>query len=142
MIYILDDEYYTFEQLKKGYKAITGLNNANDLTEEELFNYMKDALKEDNLKDLEIVENEIFFKYPKATEYVIEKLQHKRKCNCCNSYVLESGIKPEYPYQCMYCDEDMYSFETHIVDDVISEDDLIDLIDTTNAILCLDEKTE
>lgn len=142
MIYILDDEYYTFEQLKKGYKAITGLNNANDLTEEELFNYMKDALKEDNLKDLEIVENEIFFKYPKATEYVIEKLQHKRVCNRCLSYVLESENKPKYKYQCMCCDEDLYSIETKTINKSISLDDLIELIETTNAILCLDEKTE
>ena len=142
MIYRLDEKYYTYEQLKKGYKAITGLNNANDLTEDELFNYLKNSLHEEDIKDLERLDNETFSRYPKATEYVVEKLQHKRKCNCCGSYVLESGIKPEYEYQCMYCDVDLYSIETHTVDDVISEYDLIDLIEMTHGLLCLDEETE
>lgn len=139
MIYLLDKKYYTFKQLQKGYQVITGLNNVNDFTESELFNYIKNAMHEDDLKDLEIVEHEIFTKYPKSTEYVIEKLQDKRLCNRCLSYVLESETKPEYSYQCMYCDEDLYSIETHSVDESISLNDLIDLIEMTNGILCLDD---
>ena len=142
MIYRLDGKYYTYEQLKKGYKAITGLNNANDLTEDEMFNYLKNALHEEDIKDLERLDNETFSRYPKATEYVVENLQYKIACNRCKNYVLKTELEDNYAYQCMHCDEDLYSIETETIDNLPSEDDLIDLVEWTNEILCLDEETE
>ena len=33
-------------------------------------------------------------------------------CNRCNSPVIKSDL-PEYSYQCLNCDEDLYGFEVH-----------------------------
>lgn len=33
--------------------------------------------------------------------------------NRCGSVVLKEPMIKEYPYQCMSCDENMYSIETH-----------------------------
>lgn len=36
----------TIEEMRKGYRAITGLDNDNEFTDEEIYVYMLDALKE------------------------------------------------------------------------------------------------
>lgn len=41
------DEVYTIEQLREGYRVITGLNNDSKFSDDELYEYMKDVLRED-----------------------------------------------------------------------------------------------
>lgn len=41
-----------------------------------------------------------------------------RVCNRCGTAVIaetEEGLRDEYPYVCIHCDENMYSFETLLV---------------------------
>jgi hypothetical protein len=82
-------------------------------------------------------------KYPKSKEYVDSHLVPHRYCNRCDHHVLKSGIPDEYPYQCMYCDEDLYSIETHIEEndfDKISDFDYENLIEQTQILLELDKE--
>lgn len=80
---------------------------------------------------------------PNSAKYVKDNLVPYRLCNRCGSHVLKSELD-EYPYQCMYCDEDLFEFETHLMDEKkeISDFDFEDLIEQTNACLCLDEDEE
>jgi hypothetical protein len=52
-------------------------------------------------------------KYPQTFAYVVEYDMHKIRCNMCGSVVLREPDTKEYPYQCLSCDENLYSFETH-----------------------------
>lgn len=82
-------------------------------------------------------------KYPKSYKYVNSHLVvPHRYCNRCGCHVLESDLK-DYQYQCMYCDEDLYEFETHTKEndfDEISDFDFVDMIEQVSAILLLDEE--
>lgn len=51
-------------------------------------------------------------KYPKTFAYVLERDTLTRRCNRCGSVVLRSELE-SYSYQCMNCDEDLYTIETH-----------------------------
>ena len=51
-------------------------------------------------------------KYPKTMAYVLERDAFTVRCNRCGSPVLKSDVEG-YAYQCMECDEDLYSIETH-----------------------------
>ena len=51
-------------------------------------------------------------KYPKTMCYVLERDCGKIRCNRCGSSVLKSDLE-DYAYQCMFCDEDLLSIETH-----------------------------
>ena len=76
---------------------------------------------------------------PKSYKYVYDNLIINRKCNRCDSYVLKSHVKG-YKYQCMYCDEDLVTFETHKTNEEISDADFDDLIEATNYCLSLDDE--
>ena len=76
---------------------------------------------------------------PKSCKYVHDNLIPNRKCNRCNSYVLKSHVKG-YKYQCMYCDEDLVTFETYKTNEEISDADFYDLIEATNYCLNLDDE--
>lgn len=75
---------------------------------------------------------------PKSYKYVQDFLISNRKCNRCNKYVLKSYVQG-YAYQCMYCDEDLCTFETYKVDKEISKEEFNNLIEQTNICLSLDE---
>jgi hypothetical protein len=51
--------------------------------------------------------------YPKTFTYVLENDTHNIRCNGCGSVVLKETNGSDYPYQCLFCDENLYSFETH-----------------------------
>lgn len=76
---------------------------------------------------------------PKSYKYVYDNLIPNRICNRCNSYVLKSHVQG-YAYQCMYCDEDLFTFETHKTNEEISDADFCDLIEETNYRLNLDDE--
>lgn len=73
-------------------------------------------------------------------------MQPHRLCDRCGNYILKSDLE-QYPYQCMYCDEDLFSIETHLrtndygqlVNDEISIFAYCDLIEQVSALLCLDD---
>ena len=50
--------------------------------------------------------------YPEAAKYVKKNLVDGIRCNRCDAPVLKSEVKG-YKYQCVFCDEDLYSFETY-----------------------------
>lgn len=79
-------------------------------------------------------------KFPKSEEYVRKNLVPYRLCNRCGNHVLKSELE-EYTYQCMYCDEDLYSIETHLMEEKreINDFDFEDLVTQTNYVLGLDE---
>lgn len=54
--------------------------------------------------------NDIEAMYPKEAEYIRENLVPYRHCNRCGSCVLKSELE-QYPYQCIYCDEDLFEIE-------------------------------
>ena len=65
----------------------------------------------------------------KAEQYVREHLIPYTLCNRCKSHVLKSD-NSEYKYQCLYCDEDLYDFEVHQMEELkeINDFDFEDLI--------------
>ena len=75
---------------------------------------------------------------PKSYKYVSDILIPNRKCNRCGAYVLKSYVQG-YTYQCMYCDEDLATFETHKVDKEISKEEFNELVEQTNICLSLDD---
>lgn len=86
----------------------------------------------------EITREDVLKQFPKSANYVDSHLiKPYRRCNRCGSIILKSGIK-KYPYQCMHCDEDMYSIETHESYTDFNELEYCDLVERTNEILCLD----
>lgn len=80
-------------------------------------------------------------KYPNSEKYVRERLIPYRLCNRCWSHVLKNNVKDK-PYQCMYCYDDLEEIETHEmkVKEEISDFDFEDLVEQTNALLCLDKE--
>ncbi|MDE6021602.1 MAG: hypothetical protein K2H01_11480 [Ruminococcus sp.] len=50
---------------------------------------------------------------PKTLAYVIERDTFTRRCNMCNFPVLKSDLTDKHAYQCMACDVDLDSAETH-----------------------------
>jgi predicted SprT family Zn-dependent metalloprotease len=61
------------------------------------------------------VEKFNFEKSPKTLCYVMENDTFNRRCNRCQSVVLKETNPTEqnYPYQCMSCDENLFTIETH-----------------------------
>lgn len=78
--------------------------------------------------------------YPNTYSYVVKNDTRSIRCNRCGTVALKeigTELKKEYPYQCMDCDENMYSIETHNGEE--HEDDEFDeLCWRTLELLCLD----
>lgn len=53
--YKIYENEYTFEEIKEGYKIITGLDNIDEFTEEELVFYVLDAMKDYEEEFLEML---------------------------------------------------------------------------------------
>lgn len=47
VLYDLFESKYTIKQLREGYREITGLDNDKDMSDEDIYNYMLEALKEE-----------------------------------------------------------------------------------------------
>lgn len=74
---------------------------------------------------------------PKTFAYVLERDTFTIKCNRCGSPVLKSDLD-DYAYQCMNCDEDLYSFETHD-GEYHTDEELDTLCCNTRDLLLLDD---
>lgn len=77
-------------------------------------------------------------KSPKTMAYVIERDTFSIRCNRCGCPVLKSDTAG-YVYQCMNCDEDLYSIETH-EGNFHTDDELNQLLLDTEALLELDNE--
>lgn len=64
--------------------------------------------------------------YNNAVLYVKNRLTNRR-CNRCKSPVLKSDVDG-YQYQCFEHDEDLYTIETFVSDEALSEQELQDII--------------
>ena len=76
-------------------------------------------------------------KYPRTERYVEEKLTRGIRCNRCGAPVIKSELDG-YVYQCMSCDEDLYSIETH-KGKPATEEEMNELLLNTRDLLLLDE---
>ena len=78
-------------------------------------------------------------RYPKTFAYVIEHEAPNIRCNRCGCPVLKSDV-PErgYVYQCMACDEDLFTIETYF-GAYHSAEELNELCLNTRDLLLLDE---
>lgn len=75
---------------------------------------------------------------PKSFAYVLAHDTGIRRCNRCGSVVLTEEPGSEYPYQCMYCDEDMFEVETHI-GHLHTSEEFVQLCCTVRDTLLLDD---
>lgn len=88
--------------------------NINDI-QESLHNekcgcdYSEDYQEEDDFPLFE-GEGDVIKPTPKSEEYVLAHLPGLMKCNRCGEPVLKSSTDG-YTYQCLNCDEDLFSFE-------------------------------
>ena len=80
-------------------------------------------------------------RYPLSEAYVRERLVPYRVCNRCGNHVLTSELD-EYAYQCLYCDEDLYSIETHELEEKteISNFDFYDLVEQVHHLMFSEEE--
>ena len=54
----------------------------------------------------------------KTVRYVEERLVKDVRCNRCGMPVLTSDLREHgYEYQCVFCDEDLFEFETYAGND-------------------------
>ena len=75
-------------------------------------------------------------KCPKTMAYVLERDAGYVRCNRCGSVVLKSDVEG-YSYQCMFCDEDLYTIETH-EGEWHTDEELDELLCRTEDVLELD----
>lgn len=120
-----ETEQENFETMKKLYIQImnegkamgfTGVYSIYVIDEAVIEIYENEAEKEKCSEGKAEIES--IFGYCKPLIHYLESVLNKsndmntRYCNKCRNKVSKSELK-EYAYQCMECDEDLYSFETH-----------------------------
>lgn len=76
-------------------------------------------------------------KSPKSFAYVLERDTFTVRCNRCGSPVLRSDLD-DYVYQCMSCDEDLYTIETH-EGEYHTDEEFDELCCNTRDLLLLDD---
>ena len=55
----------------------------------------------------------------KLRNFLRKRIQKNVRCRICHAIVLLSDLKSEgYTYQCLHCDEDLFTFEVYEGDDV------------------------
>lgn len=75
---------------------------------------------------------------PKTHAYVLKNDTINRRCNRCGSVVLKETNIIGYPFQCMSCDENMLTIETHL-GNPHTDAELNELCIKTRDLLLLDE---
>lgn len=66
-------------------------------------------------------------KLPKSVKYVEDNLTNYRCIRCGSPILLETEVK-DYPYQCLTCDENMYSFEVETSEQEITAEEMESII--------------
>lgn len=57
---------------------------------------------------------EFTMEYPKTAKFIKKNDTVNRRCNKCGRVVLKETFVPNYPFQCVSCDENLYDIETHL----------------------------
>lgn len=78
-------------------------------------------------------------KLPKTVKYIEDNLTNLR-CRRCGRPILKETNVEGYPYQCLNCDENMFSFETYEAADNFSEQELEELLGNAISVLGLDNE--
>lgn len=113
--HLYEDKGLSAEDLRIAYRTITGLDNDNEFTDDEIHKYLLDSLKEDK-------DREEYYKkaYPKTVAYVDEHIQSTLRCDSCSSIILTGGNgtvaegRGKAFYQCLNCDENRFADEVHV----------------------------
>jgi len=59
----------------------------------------------------------------KLRNYLRKRIQKNVRCRRCHKIVLWSDLKSQgYTYQCLDCDEDLFTFETYVGDDITADE--------------------
>lgn len=66
-------------------------------------------------------------KLPKSVKYVEENLTNYRCIRCGSPILLDPEIE-DYPYQCLTCDENMYSFEVESSEQELTAEEIENII--------------
>ena len=66
-------------------------------------------------------------KLPKSVKYVEDNLTNYRCIRCGSPIFLETEVK-DYPYQCLTCDENMYSFEVETSEQEVTAEEIESII--------------
>ena len=78
-------------------------------------------------------------KLPKSVKYVEDNLTNYRCIRCGSPILLEPEIK-DYPYQCLTCDENMYSFEVEPSEKEVTAEEIENIITYLTQQMGLDIK--
>jgi len=57
----------------------------------------------------------------KVRNYLRKRIQKNTRCRRCNAIVLRSDSE-DYTYQCLFCDEDLYTFEVYTGNEVTADE--------------------
>ena len=78
-------------------------------------------------------------KLPKSVKYVEDNLTNFRCIRCGSPILLEPEIE-DYPYQCLTCDENMYSFEVEASEQEVTAEEIENIITYLTQQMGLDIK--
>lgn len=67
-------------------------------------------------------------KYPNSVKYIEDNLTDLR-CFRCGSLLLKEPEPEEYPYQCLACDENMFSFEAIKNDTALTDNEVKNMLE-------------
>lgn len=76
-------------------------------------------------------------KYPNSVKYIEDNLTDLR-CFRCGSLLLKESEPEEYPYQCLACDENMFSFEAIKNDTALTDNEVKNMLEYVLRELKLD----
>lgn len=68
------------------------------------------------------------YKYPNSVKYIEDNLTDLR-CFHCGSPLLKDAESEEYPYQCLACDENMFSFEAIKNDTALTDNEAKNMLE-------------
>lgn len=73
--------------------------------------------------------NEENLRRTKAREYVLKNIVDGRRCANCGKIVFKETEIKGYPFQCLHCDESLYSIETYMGEKIQAKEmnELIDI---------------
>lgn len=70
-------------------------------------------------------------KFPNTVKFILENYAGNLRCNRCGRMVLKEPNIEQYPYQCMHCDENMFSIELSKGKQLITPLEIEELVNCT-----------
>ena len=81
-------------------------------------------------------------KFPNTVKFMLDNYTGNLRCRRCGSLVFREPEIKHYPYQCLHCDENMFSFEVKKSDKPVTVCEVEDLVCCALGSLGLDEDNE